>query len=185
MAVSALKNKAGRLAMVTTTAGFMVGLALLNGGSAQSIGGLCNGQPASHTWLDASGQYGPALLDGTDHDDTIIGSDGDDTIDARDGEDVVCGAAGDDSIAGGRGDDAIRGDTGDDDLDGGSGHDTLVGDGGNDTVAGGRGEDFLVGGSGDDVMISADDDSIDKVNGGDDFDDCLFSAGDELANCEY
>ena len=74
MAVSALKNKAARLAMVTTTAGFMVGLAFLNGGTAQSIGGLCNGQPASHTWLDASGQYGPALLDGTDHDDTIIGS---------------------------------------------------------------------------------------------------------------
>ena len=185
MAVSALKNKAARLATVTATAGFMVGLAFLNGGQAHSIGGLCNGQPASHTWLDASGQYGPALLDGTDHDDTIIGSDGDDTIDARGGDDVVCGAAGDDSIAGGRGDDAVRGDTGDDDLDGGPGNDTLVGDGGNDTVAGGSGPDFLVGGSGDDVMISADDDSVDKVNGGDDFDDCLFSAGDELANCEY
>ena len=45
--------------------------------------------------------------------------------------------------------------------------------------------DFLVGGSGDDVMISADDDELDKVNAGDDFDVCLFSAGDELANCEY
>ena len=33
MAVSALKNKAARLAMVTTTAGFMVGLAFLNGGT--------------------------------------------------------------------------------------------------------------------------------------------------------
>ena len=52
-------------------------------------------------------------------------------------------------------------------------------------MAGGSGHDFLVGGSGDDVMISGDDDSIDKVNGGDDFDDCLFWAGDELANCEY
>ena len=84
-------SKTGRLALTTATAGVMVGLALLNGGSAQSIGGLCNGRPASHTWLDASGQYGPALIDGTDHDDTIIGSDGDDTIDAGDGDDVVCG----------------------------------------------------------------------------------------------
>ncbi len=178
-------HKLGRLALTTATAGFMVGVALLNGGTSTAIGGLCNGRPASHTWLDASGQYGPALIDGTDDDDDIIGSDGDDTIDAGDGDDVVCGAAGDDSIAGGRGDDAVRGDTGDDDLDGGPGNDTLVGDGGNDTVAGGNGPDFLVGGSGDDVMISADDDSVDKVNAGDDFDDCLFSAGDELANCEY
>jgi hypothetical protein len=34
-------------------------------------------------------------------------------------------------------------------------------------------------------MISSDDDSFDKVDAGDDFDDCLFGAGDELANCEY
>src|SRR5687768_17901238 len=121
MAVSALKNKAARLATVTATAGFMVGLAFLNGGQAHSIGGLCNGRPASHTWLDASGQYGPALLDGTDKDDDIIGSDGDDIIDAGDGDDVVCGAAGDDDIDGGDGNDAVRGDTGDDDLFGGDG----------------------------------------------------------------
>jgi Ca2+-binding RTX toxin-like protein len=193
-------NKLGRLALLTATTGFMVGVALLNSGTSNAIGGLCNGRPASATWLDASGQYGPALIDGTDEDDDIIGSDGDDTIDAGDGDDVVCGAAGDDSIAGGDGDDAIRGDTGDDDLDGGDGRDTVVGDGGNDTVAGGDdGVDFLVGGSGDDVMISADDDEpewddheldrgdnvIDKVNAGDDFDVCLFGAGDELANCEY
>jgi len=52
-------------------------------------------------------------------------------------------------------------------------------------VAGGHGRDFLVGGTGDDVMISGDDDSIDKVDGGYDMDDCIFGAGDELANCEY
>jgi hypothetical protein len=34
----------------------------VSSGSSQAIGGLCNGRPASHTWLDASGQYGPALL---------------------------------------------------------------------------------------------------------------------------
>jgi Ca2+-binding RTX toxin-like protein len=203
MSPISLRSKTGRLALVTASAGFVVGFAFLNGPTSQAIGGLCNGRPASHTWLDASGQYGPALIDGTDHDDDIIGSDGDDTIDAGDGDDVVCGAAGDDSIAGGDGDDAIRGDTGDDDLDGGAGRDTVVGDGGNDTIAGGPdGTDFLVGGSGDDVMISADDfvgthdhdddDSgfgrpnvVDKVNGGDDFDVCLFGAGDEISNCEY
>ena len=146
MAVKGLTKRAGRAAMAISTTGFMVGLAFLNTGSAQSIGGLCNGQPASHTWLDASGQPGPAILDGTGHDDTIIGSDGDDTIEGRD---------------------------------------TVVSDLGNDTVAGGHNRDFLVGGPGDDVMISSDDDSVDKVDGGEDLDDCLFSAGDELANCEY
>ena len=196
-------QKMGRLALITATSGFMVGIALLNGGSSNAIGGLCNGRPASHTWLDASGQYGPALIDGTNGDDDIVGSDGDDTIDAGAGDDVVCGAAGDDTIAGGAGNDAIRGDTGDDDLDGGPGNDTVVGDGGNDTVAGGgttTGFDFLVGGSGDDVMISSDDgvgsarkdnneprgaNVVDKVNGGDDFDVCFFGAGDEISNCEY
>jgi Ca2+-binding RTX toxin-like protein len=169
-------HKTGRLALVTATSGFMVGVAFLTGGSSNAIGGLCNGSPASHTWLDASGQYGPALIDGTDHDDTIIGSDGDDILD---------GAAGDDRISGGRGDDAIRGDTGDDDLDGGPGVDTVVGDGGNDTVAGGRGSDMLYGGSGDDVMIGSDDNEEDKIEAGDDFDVCLFGPGDELGDCEY
>ena len=149
-------HKAGRLALATTTAGFLVGVALLNGGSAQSIGGLCNGQPASATWLDASGQYGPALIDGTDHDDVIVGSDGDDHIDAGHGDDLVCGGAGHNDIHGGEGDDAILGGADDDHLDGGEGFDTVVGFGGDDTVAGGPGEDVLIGGSGDDVMISTD-----------------------------
>src|SRR5262245_1736628 len=47
-------HKLGRLALVTTSAGFMVGVALLNTGTSSAIGGLCNGRPASHTWLDAS-----------------------------------------------------------------------------------------------------------------------------------
>ncbi len=96
-------QKAGRLVFLTVSTGFLVGAALLNGGSSNAIGGLCNGRPASHTWLDASGQYGPGLIDGTDGDDDIIGSDGDDVIDAGAGNDVVCGAAGDDFIAGGDG----------------------------------------------------------------------------------
>ena len=104
MSFISLRQKTSRVALVTATTGFALGLAFLNGGTSHAIGGLCNGRPASHTWLDASGQYGPALIDGTNHDD---------------------------------------------------------------------------------VMISADDEEVDKVNGGDDFDDCLFSAGDEINNCEY
>ena len=169
-------NKVGRLALMTATTGLWSASRSSTAGRPTPSAGSVTAAPASHTWLAASGQYGPALIDGTSHDDDIIGSDGDDTIDAGPGDDVVCGAAGDDSIAGGKGDDAIRGDTGDDDLDGGAGEDTVVGDGGNDTVAGGDDDDFIVGGSGDDVMISADDDSVDKVNAGDDFDVCLFGA---------
>ena len=148
--------RAGRLALVTMTTGVFAGLALLNAGSAQSIGGLCNGQPASATWLDASGQYGPALIDGTDHDDTILGSDGDDHIDAGGGDDVVCGGNGHNDIHGGEGDDVLVGGPDDDNLDGGEGDDTVVGFAGHDTISGGTGRDFLVGGSGDDVMISVD-----------------------------
>src|SRR5881396_844056 len=96
-----MRGRGGRLAVLTATAAFTVGVAFLSSGSAHAIGGLCNGQPASHTWLDASGQPGPALLDGTNGDDTIVGSDGDDTIDGRGGNDFICGAAGDDSISGG------------------------------------------------------------------------------------
>ena len=49
----------------------------------------------------------------------------------------------------------------------------------------GVGGDRLEGGSGDDVMISADDNDFDEVEAGDDFDVCLFGAGDELGDCEY
>src|SRR4051812_46786052 len=72
MAVSALKNKAARLAMVTTTAGFMVGMAFLSGGQAHAIGGLCNGRPASHPRLGPSGPYGPALFAGAAHHHRIV-----------------------------------------------------------------------------------------------------------------
>lgn len=81
----------GRVVMVTATATFLMGAAVLDGGGVHAIGGLCNGRPASHTWLDASGQYGPAVLDGTKSDDVIVGSDGDDVIDGRGGNDTICG----------------------------------------------------------------------------------------------
>ena len=63
---------------------------------------------------------------------------------------------------------------------------TLVGDGGNDTleVTGTAVTSYLYGGSGDDVMIHDGPGHI-KMDGGNDFDDCLPQGGDELANCEY
>src|SRR5258706_10844191 len=148
-----VRTSRGRLAMVTATGGFMMGLAFLNSGTAHAIGGLCNGRPASHTWLDASGQYGPAVIDGTRGDDVIVGSDGDDTIDGRGGNDFICGAAGNDSIAVEGGNSVVRGDTGDDDLTASNVHSvTLVGDGGHDTLEGTNtaATSYLVGGSGDD-----------------------------------
>src|SRR5581483_2726337 len=156
-----VRHKVGRLAMAAATGGFMLGMAFLNSGGAHAIGGLCNGEPASHTWLDASGQYGPAVLDGTKGDDTIIGSDGDDTI--------------------------VRGDTGDDSISALDVHSvTLVGDGGNDTLEVGNtvATSYLVGGSGDDVLIHDGGGHV-KMDGGDDFDDCLARGGDEVVNCEY
>ena len=181
-------SKAGRLAMIASTGAFMMGLAFLNSGAAHAIGGLCNGEPASHTWLDASGQPGPAVLEGTRGDDTIIGSDGDDTIDGRGGNDFICGAAGNDSItAGPGGNSVIRGDIGDDNLTADNVHSaTLVGDAGNDTleVTNTVAPSYEVGGTGDDVLIHNGGGHV-KMDGGDDFDDCLARGGDEVVNCEY
>ena len=177
----------GRLTITMATTWFLVGMALLNGASSRAIGGLCNGFPASHTWLDASGQYGPTLLDGTDGDDVIIGSDGDDIIEAGDGLDFVCGGPGDDDISGGDGGDVLRGDTGDDDVYGGPGSDTLSGDGGNDTMSGGPEYDIQLGGDGDDVMIDLDKTTPhDELYAGDGFDVCIITGGAEMqSNCEY
>jgi Ca2+-binding RTX toxin-like protein len=177
------------MAVIAATSGFMAGVAFLNAGAAHSIGGLCNGRPASHTWLDASGQPGPAVLDGTRGADVIIGSDGDDTIDGRGGNDTICGGPGNDSISvGPGGDSVVRGDSGDDSLSTvGRVHSvTLIGDGGNDTLDVGDtvATSYLVGGSGDDVLIHDGGGHV-KMDGGDGFDDCLPQGGDEVVNCEY
>src|SRR5205085_5560352 len=121
---------------VAATGAFLAGAGVLNGGGAGAVGGLCNGRPASRTWLDASGQPGPALIDGTKGSDVIIGSDGDDTIDGRGGNDTICGAAGNDDISvGPGGSSVVRGDIGDDDLSADNVQRvTMTGDGGNDTV---------------------------------------------------
>jgi Ca2+-binding RTX toxin-like protein len=183
-----LTGQAGRLAIVTATVGFLGGAALLYPGGAQAIGGLCNGRPASHTWLDASGQPGPAVIDGTRGSDIIVGSDGDDTIDGRGGNDMICGGPGNDSITvGPGGDSVVRGDSGDDNLSTvGTVHSvTMIGDAGNDTLEVGNtvAPSYLVGGPGDDVLIHDGRGHV-KMDGGDDFDDCVFQGGDELVNCE-
>ena len=105
----------GLLSRTLAVATLMAGAALTTGGPARSVEGLCNGQEASHPWLNASGQRGPALIDWTPKNDVIIGSDGDDTINGKGGDDVICGERGYDSISGGPGNDTLRGDSGDDD----------------------------------------------------------------------
>jgi Ca2+-binding RTX toxin-like protein len=185
MRYTGTRGPSGRLIRGLAVATLLAGAALAAGPSALSVNGLCNGQEASHDWLNASGQPGPALIDGTGKDDVIIGSEGDDTINGKGGDDVICGQRGNDSINGGPGNDTLRGDGNDDDLDGGAGKDTLSGDSGNDTVAGGSGKDVIVGGDGDDVIVGSDDDEVDKLDGGFGFDDCVTSKGDDARNCEY
>src|SRR2546423_9041175 len=144
----------------------LAGAAMTGGGAAHSVDGLCNGQEASHAWLNASGQHGPALIDGTGKDDVIIGSDGDDTINGKGGDDVICGKLGNDSISGGPGNDTIRGDGGDDDLDGGPGHDAVRGDSRHHTLARGTGQDGPLRGDGADLLVGRDDHKVAKLDRG-------------------
>src|SRR5258708_16480050 len=110
------RGKGRRLTRSLAVATLLAGAAGSGGPAAQSVEGLCNGQAASHPWLNASGQHGPALIDGTAKNDVIIGSDGDDTINGKGGDDVICGELGNDSISGGPGDHTLRGGGGDDKL---------------------------------------------------------------------
>src|SRR5258708_14635646 len=129
------RGKGRRLTRSLAVATLLAGAAGSGGPAAQSVEGLCNGQAASHPWLNASGQHGPALIDGTAKNDVIIGSDGDDTINGKGGDDVICGELGNDSISGGPGNDTLRGGGGDDNLDGGPRDHNPSGDQGNDTRA--------------------------------------------------
>ena len=79
--------KAARLASVASLA--VWGVAVLNPSAAQSIGGLCEGRPASHPWLDASGQTGPSLIEGTKGDDVIVGGEGYDLCIFRAGDELT------------------------------------------------------------------------------------------------
>ena len=117
------------LAFVTLLA-VASGTEVILGGSARGAGGLCDGRLASTPALDASGQPGPALLDGTHGADVIIGSDGGhDVIDGNGGNDVVCGGpGGHNSITVGPGNAVVFGGGGFDRITGiGPGHFTLIG----------------------------------------------------------
>jgi Ca2+-binding RTX toxin-like protein len=159
-------------------------------GTAHSIGALCDGRPASHSWLDASGQAGPTFIEGTKGDDVIVGGDGDDNIFGNGGNDIICGGPGSDALNAGPGGDSVEiGGPGDDDLgtvgvihsitmDGGLGDD---GPNVGDTIA----TSYVAGGPGDDTIQHGGVGGIVKMNGGDGFDLCIFRAGDELNSCEY
>ena len=166
----AARRRVGVFALGLTSAAAL----LVMGDAARSIGGLCNGEPASSTRLDASGQDGPANLRGTHHDDVIIGSNGRDRIDGRGGDDTICGAGGSDDIKGGRGDDIIYGGTGFDNIHGDGGDDLIFGGDHGDDLFGGHGEDDLVGGSGNDVVIGNDDHDEDDLDG----ETCIPGPGD-------
>ena len=157
---------------------------------ANAIGGLCEGRPASHSWLDASGQQGPTLLEGTKGDDVIVGGDGDDRIFGGGGNDIICGGPGNDSLNAGPGGDSVEnGGPGDDDLG-------TVGVVHSITMFGGAGDDgpnvgdtlapsFVSGGDGDDTLQHGGTGAPVKLNGDDGYDRCIFRAGDELISCEF
>lgn len=147
---------------------------LVMGDAARSIGALCNGEPASSTRFDASGQAGPANLRGTRRDDVMIGSSGADRIDGNGGNDTICGGPGADDIEGGRGRDIIFGGIGNDTVHGGSGDDLVFGGAGNDALFGGSGKDNLDGGTGTDTVIGNDDRDADKLAG----ENCIPGPGD-------
>jgi hypothetical protein len=174
----------GRMMLLFGLGAIAVAGVVLRAGPAHGFGGLCDGRPASRPAFDASGEPGPALIDGTDEDDVIVGSEAGDTIDAGAGNDVACGDAGDDSLAGGPGDDILDGGLADDSLGGGSGDDTVAGGAGNDRFWGGGGSDKLYGGPGDDLLSGDDDREVDKLFGEAGFDTCMFGGGDGIDGCE-
>lgn len=167
-----------------------LGVAAQFNSPATAIGGLCEGRPASHPWLDASGQQGPTLLEGTKGDDVIVGGDGDDRIFGGGGNDVICGGPGDDNLNAGPGGDSVEnGGSGDDDLG-------TVGVVHSITMFGGEGDDgpnvgdtqapsFVSGGPGDDTIQHGGTGAPVKMNGDDGYDRCIFRAGDELISCEF
>lgn len=168
---------------------FLLGVALFSPRGAHSIGGLCHGRPASHPWLDASGQPGPTIIRGTKGNDVIIGSDGADTIYGDGGNDLICGGPGNDNLNAGPGGSSV--------LDGGAGDDSLgtVGTVRRVTMLGGPGNDgpnvgdtralsYVSGGPGDDTLQHSGHGAPVKMNGDDGNNLCIFQAGDELINCQ-
>ena len=179
-----------RKAIIVLSAIYGLGLA---GGAppAQSIGGLCNGRPASDPSLDASHQPGPAILEGTPGDDVIIGSDGGhDRINGNGGDDVICGGpGGHNSITVGAGNAVVLGGGGHERITGiGPGNFTFVGGPlGHNTLINRGGRAILYGGAGgNNTLIHAgpSDGQFDKMDGGAGPGNvCLIQGGDEINRC--
>jgi hypothetical protein len=160
----------GRALAVIVFAGIGPGLA--PGGPARGVGALCNGQPASSPALDASGEPGPAILQGTHGADVIIGSaGGHDVINGNGGNDVVCGGpGGHGSINVGPGNAVVLGSGGYDRITGtGPGHFTFLGGPlGHNVLMNRGGTANLYGGpGGGNVLIHAgpSDNNFDKMDG--------------------
>lgn len=175
---------------VTATLVFLLGVALLSPHGARSVGALCEGRPASHPWLDASGQPGPTIIHGTKKSEVIIGGDGNDTIYGNGGNDLICGGPGNDNLNAGPGGSSV--------LDGGPGDDslgtvgtvyrvTMIGGPGNDgpNVGDTRALSYVSGGPGDDTLQHTGHGAPVKMNGDDGNDTCIFNGGDEVVNCEH
>ena len=106
--------------------------------SATDVGGLT-------AQADFTLEVQPAVLRGTDGDDTLTGDASDNLMLGLAGNDVLSGLGGADELSGGEGDDASYGGAGNDLLD--------DWEGGNDLLDGGAGQDEMYGGLGDDVYV--------------------------------
>ncbi len=123
------------------------------------------------------GDDAPAILLGTDGNDTLYGTEVDDLIKGFAGNDALFGGKGSDLLMGGSGDDALFGGCDNDTLIGSDGADSLYGNGGDDTLAGGAGADLLMGNTGTDLLSG--DAGMDRLYGGDGSDILDGGIGDD------
>jgi Ca2+-binding RTX toxin-like protein len=115
-------------------------------------------------------EFSTPLLDGGAGADTLRAGIEDAFMLGGGQNDLLVGGPDDfDELRGGAGVDTLQGMKGDDILDGGSGNDTLLGGEDDDAITGGLGADKLSGGPGLDRLF-ADDNVVDRVSGGPDFD---------------
>lgn len=98
----------------------------------------------------------------------------DDLLSVTDQSDLF-GAAGNDTLIGSTDKDRLFGEAGNDSLDGGAGYDTLNGGAGNDTLNGGLYNDTVLGGAGNDRFIINNDNSDDRMDGGEGIDTVDYS----------
>ena len=191
------RNSLTHLLLLTLVSGF----AAMAIADPASSGMRCFGKPVT-----ISGTSGNDQIDATNGNDVIYAGRGNDVVQGRKGSDRVCGGGGDDELHGGEGrKDWVEGGSGADFLDGRRGfdRDVMVGGRGNDEALGGNilkggpGNDYLEvvayagdlrnddlsGGPGNDSLLS--DGGADRLDGGDDTDDCSGAGGGgTVVNCE-